>query len=102
MKLLPLSAILLLSACASNPVPPLVESAPSTVVKVIVKVPCISLEEIPPVPKTEMRAGGDVMNNAAGAAADVKALAAYADIVDALLRSCASTPEKAPDGPANK
>ena len=99
MKLTAFSAILLLTACASNPA--LESSAPTTEVRVAVAVPCIALEAIPPVPTTAMSTGGDVHNKAAGAAADVYALEAYASEADALLRQCASS-KGGPRGPAIK
>ncbi len=100
MKLIAFSATLLLTACVSNPT--LVESAPSTEVRVAVAVPCIALSDIPPVPKSSMSTGGDVHNKAAGAAADVYALEGYAEKTDALLRKCASESTEVKDGPANK
>lgn len=68
-----------------------------TEVKVPVAVPCIAAADIPAVPKTNMAMSGDVHNKAAGAAADVYALEAYAAKADALLKQCASkltTPPK--------
>ncbi len=59
-------------------------------VKVPVPVPCLKAADVPTLPGTALRRDGDLRQLAAGAAADVYALADYARIADALLRSCAA------------
>ncbi len=84
---------LLLSACATDQV---LVSAPSTEVKVLVTVPCVDAKDIPVIPKTAMPAGGDVGQDAAGAAADVLTLDALARRQNAILKACATAVPQPP------
>jgi hypothetical protein len=75
---------LLLGGCAAT------EAVRVERIDVAVPVPCIKDSDIPPIPPTAMRKDGDLRANAAGAAADVYALQAYAERANALLRACAT------------
>jgi hypothetical protein len=82
-------ALLLLTACASNPDAPVVETV---TVRVPVPVPCIDAAAIPAPPDPAVPATGDVGQLAAGAAAEVYAWRAYGKQADPLLRACAVQP----------
>jgi hypothetical protein len=81
---------LLLTSCALTPTTPLLNSAPSTEVDVMVNGQCVRADEIHPLPKTAMVAGGDAGQDAAGAAADVYAYKDELKRAIILLTACAS------------
>lgn len=81
---------LLLVGCAGTPtVPPPVPEVRTVTVKVPVPVPCVSLADVPPIPGSSFKPGGDVKQNAAAADLDLRAFEDYAVTADALLRQCA-------------
>lgn len=88
MKPLLCCALLLLAGCSAT-VPPKVLTEVKTVeVRVPVRVPCLTAEEVPPHPAYVMRANADVRGLAAGAAAELRSWEAYYARADALLRGC--------------
>lgn len=81
-----LIAAILLSGCASAP--PLFTGVRTVEVKVPVPVPCI--DTVPTPPRTEMPTQGDINQLAAGLELDVRAMDAYIELVDKMLRECAA------------
>lgn len=88
MPLIRCCLLLLLGGCATTPVPPPVQPIQTQVVRVPVAVPCVSANELPQVPATAFKPGGDMKQNAAAADLDLHALEDYAVAADALLRQC--------------
>lgn len=84
----------ILSGCATVPPPEVVkEAAPSTEVRVVVPVSCVS--EVPPIPApTKVDPKASTVQLAAAAAADVYALQAYAEKTHALLLACRDVKEQ--------
>ena len=80
---------LLLAACASTPVAPPIPEVKTETVKVPLPTPCVLASDIPPVPRTSFKPGGDMKQNAAAASIDLTAFEDYAVTADALLRQCA-------------
>lgn len=79
---------LALAGCASLPVPPPLAEVRTVEVRVPVPVPCVSAHEVPTVPRTAFKPGGDMKQNAAAADLDLRELEDYAVKADAVLRQC--------------
>ena len=92
-KPLALCVLLLLNACAT---PTLTSSVATRDVAVAVVTPCVTAQDVAPLPKTEMRADADVAALAAGAAVDVKQLRDLARRQRAMLLACTTQQEKKP------
>lgn len=82
-------ASLYLSGCAS--VPPTLFTGVRTVevVKPVVQ-PCISVEQVPVPPRSEMPLQGDAGQLRAGLKLDLNNMDAYIEQVDKMLRECAA------------
>jgi hypothetical protein len=105
-----LLAALVLVGCATTPQTPLLAHVETQIVKVPVNVRCVSLTELPVIPKTRMEPG-DAIASAATIAELVKAierwvieiqidfnnLEDYVIRADALLRACATEPQPSTD-----
>ena len=89
MKLILFCVLLLLAGCSTTPAAPPLPEVRTVEVPVPVPVPCVSANEIPAVPRTAFRAGGDMKQNAAAADLDLRELEDYAVRADAVLRQCA-------------
>jgi hypothetical protein len=59
-----------------------------------VLVPCVSLREIPAIPRTNFRDGMTTVQKIAAARADIADLEDYLIRADALLRACATAQEE--------
>jgi len=77
-----------LSACGPTP-PELVRRVDAVQVPVPVRERCIAAEDVPAVPPSRIPKTGDMAQRAAGVSAEVRALRAYAETADRLLRQCA-------------
>lgn len=82
-------AIARLGGCASTQVPPPEPLVEVREMRTPIPVPCVSVHEMPPMPRTAFVPDGDIKQNAASAAIDIERLQDYAVIADALLRQCA-------------
>ena len=80
--------VCLLSACGPTP-PDLVRSVDAVQVPVPVRERCIAASDVPAVPPSRIPKAGDLAQRAAGVSAEVRALRAYAESADRLLRQCA-------------
>ena len=92
----PIAAIAMLAAlgmamtgCSTTPVAPPVPEVRTVEVRIPVPVPCVSASEVPAVPRTSFKPGGDMKQNAAAADLDLRDLEDYAVRADAVLRQCA-------------
>lgn len=83
-KLLAYCLTLLLFGCATP------EVVRVERVDVPVPVPCVKLADVQDIPRSVMRADGDIRAHAAAAAADIYALQAYAERARAMLLACAA------------
>ena len=91
MRLILCSVLWLIGGCASLPAPPPLQEVRTVEIKIPVPVPCVSAHEIPQVPRTNFKSGGDMKQNAAAADLDLRDLEDYAVAADAVLRQCAGS-----------
>lgn len=84
-----LLAVLLAGCETTVPRIPLITGIQTTEVRIPVSVPCIDVDKIPALPKSEMPLAGDQAQLAAGAGIDLKNYDDYAETVDKMLRACA-------------
>lgn len=85
---------LLLAGCVTDPPKPVVGELRTVTIEVPVKVPCLTPGDLPKRPVSAMPdASADIGRKAAGAVADARAYAAYADQMDAAAKACIGGPQ---------